>query len=67
MIERYEQATENGEYTPRTTDWVDIEQMEAEIIAKYGEIEIETTVEETVAVEESTAEITESAEQTTVA
>lgn len=63
----YEAAVKRGEYTSQTEEWVDIEQMEAEIIAKYGEIEIETTAEETVAVEESTAEITESAEQTTVA
>lgn len=63
----YEDAVASGEYTSQTEEWVDIEQMEAEIIAKYGEIEIETTVEETATVEESTAEITESAEQTTVA
>ncbi len=36
----YEKAVANGEYTPQTEVWVDIEQMEAEIIAKYGETEI---------------------------
>ena len=35
----FEQAVASGEYTPRTEDWIDIEQMEAEIIAKYGEAE----------------------------
>lgn len=42
----YENALERGEYQTKTTDWIDIEQMEAEIIAKYGEAEImtETTV-----------------------
>ena len=36
----YKKAVENGKYITQTTDWVDIEQMEAEIIAKYGETEI---------------------------
>lgn len=36
----YLEALENGTYQTRTTDWIDIEQMEAEIIAKYGETEI---------------------------
>lgn len=36
----YEQAVANGTYQTQTTDWIDIEQMEAEIIAKYGETEI---------------------------
>lgn len=42
----YEEAVANGTYQTRTTDWVDVEQMEAEIIAKYGEAEIvaETTL-----------------------
>ncbi len=56
----FEQAVANGEYTPLTKDWIDIEQMEAEIIAKYGEAEIVTT--ETT--EEITAEITEAETQT---
>lgn len=38
----FKEAVESGEYTPRTEIWVDIEQMEAEIIAKYGEAEIVT-------------------------
>ncbi len=36
----YEAALANGTYQTRTTDWIDIDQMEAEIIAKYGEAEI---------------------------
>ena len=36
----YEAALANGTYQTQTTDWIDIEQMEAEIIAKYGEAEI---------------------------
>ena len=35
----FEQAVASGEYTPRTEIWVDVEAMEAEIIAKYGEAE----------------------------
>ena len=38
----YENAVADGTYQTRTTDWVDIEQMEADIIAKYGEAEIVT-------------------------
>ena len=40
--DEYEEAVSNGTYQTRTTDWVDIEQMEAEIIAKYGETEFVT-------------------------
>ncbi len=47
----YEEAVENGTYETRTTDWVDIEQMEAEIIAKYGETEIVTEIAETTTTE----------------
>lgn len=36
----YEEAVANGTYTSQTEEWVDIEQLEAEIIAKYGEAEI---------------------------
>lgn len=46
----YEEALKSGTYETRTTDWVDIEQMEADIIAKYGEAEIvteATTTEQT--------------------
>lgn len=43
----YEKAVESGEYVSQTTDWIDIEQMEAEIIAKYGEAEIVTEAAET--------------------
>lgn len=39
----YEQALEAGTYETRTTDWVDIEQMEAEINAKYGAPEVTET------------------------
>lgn len=35
----YDEDVEKGEYSSKTEVWVDIEQMEAEIIAKYGEIE----------------------------
>lgn len=45
----FEEAVANGEYTSQTEEWVDVEQMEAEIIAKYGETEFvteATTVEE---------------------
>lgn len=51
-ITDYENAVANGTYQTRTTDWVDIEQMEAEIIAKYGEAEIVT--ETTTAIPEET-------------
>ncbi|MBQ3045882.1 MAG: hypothetical protein IJD49_08030 [Clostridia bacterium] len=46
----YEEAVASGEYTSKTEKWIDIEQMEAEIIAKYGEAEI---VAETTTAEES--------------
>ncbi len=36
----YEEALEAGTYETRTTDWVDVEQMEAEINAKYGAPEV---------------------------
>ena len=36
----FEEAVARGEYTSQTEEWVDIEAMEAEIIAKYGEAEI---------------------------
>ena len=39
---QYDEAIANGTYKTRTTEFVDIEQMEAEIIAKYGEAEIVT-------------------------
>lgn len=59
----YEEAIADGTYQTRTTDWVDIEQMEAEIIAKYGEVEIVT--EEAVA-ESETEAVTSAPEQTDV-
>lgn len=40
----YENAVADGTYQTRTTDWIDIDQMEAEIIAKYGEAEIVTEI-----------------------
>ncbi|MBQ7122486.1 MAG: hypothetical protein IJO03_09525 [Clostridia bacterium] len=54
----YEEAVASGEYTSQTEVWIDIEQMEAEIIEKYGEVEIvaETTpAEETSTAAEDTA------------
>ncbi|MBQ8015450.1 MAG: hypothetical protein IJ264_04610 [Clostridia bacterium] len=36
--DEFEDAVERGEYTPQTV-WVDVNQLEAEIIAKYGEAE----------------------------
>lgn len=41
----FEEAVAKGEYTSQTEDWIDVEALEAEIIAKYGEAEIvaETT------------------------
>lgn len=45
----YEEAVANGTYETRTTDWIDVDQMEAEINAKYG-------AQETAAVIETTAE-----------
>lgn len=53
---QYIEAVEAGTYETRTTEFIDIEQMEAEIIAKYGEAEIVT--ETTTAIPEET-EITE--------
>lgn len=46
---QYDDAIANGTYETRTTDFIDIEQMEAEIIAKYGEAEIVTEQETTTA------------------
>ncbi len=37
-VDEFEKAVEEG-YTPRTTDWIDVDQMEAEIIAKYGSVD----------------------------
>lgn len=60
----YEEAVADGTYRTQTTDWVDVEAMEAEIIAKYGEAEIEnetTTIlpYEITTTERSTTETTE--------
>ena len=55
----YNDALEAGVYETRTTDWVDIDQMEAEIIAKYGEAEIVTEAEATVESETENTEVTE--------
>lgn len=60
--DEYEEAVASGEHTPLTEDWIDIEQMEADIIAKYGESEIvtETTIpEEITATDLSQIETTE--------
>lgn len=43
-VDEYEEAVANGTYQTQTTDWVDIEQMEAEINAKYGAPEVTETV-----------------------
>ena len=47
--DEYEYALKKGTYETRTTDWIDVDQMEAEINAKYG-------TQETTAVTETTAE-----------
>ncbi len=47
--DEYLAALDTGTYETRTTDFIDIEQMEAEIIAKYGEAEIVTEQETTTA------------------
>ena len=62
----FEEAVERGEYTSQTEEWVDVEAMEAEIIAKYGEAEIvtETTIslEETIITEQTETDIAEQTE-----
>ncbi len=59
----YEAAIERGTYQTQTKDWVDVEAMEAEIIAKYGEAEIVTDdAEQTTS--ETADEITTVAETT---
>ena len=35
----FDEAVEKGEYTPQTDVWVDVAQMEADIIAKYGSVD----------------------------
>lgn len=65
-ISDYENAVADGIYQTRTTDWVDIDQMEADIIAKYGEAEIVTEAETTAEVETENAEITEVTEAVTL-
>lgn len=60
----YEEAVANGEYVSQTTDWIDIEALEAEIIAKYGEAEIVTEETETTATEETSVIPTEPIETT---
>lgn len=49
----YEAAVKRGEYTSQTEEWVDVEALEAEIIAKYGEAEFVT--EETTVIPEATS------------
>ncbi len=39
----FDEAVENGTYTAQTEEWVDVEQMEAEINAKYGAPEVTET------------------------
>ena len=43
----YEAAVERGEYKSQTEEWVDVDQMEAEINAKYGTQETATVTEKT--------------------
>lgn len=59
----FEEAVAKGEYTSQTEEWVDVEAMEAEIIAKYGEAEIvtDTAVQTSI---ETTAEVTTAVETT---
>ena len=45
--DEYEYALKNGTYETRTTDWIDVEQMEAEINAKYETQETATVTEKT--------------------
>lgn len=52
----YEAAVENGTYQSQTEEWVDVEAMEAEIIAKYGEAEIVTEQKTTAAAETAVPE-----------
>lgn len=59
----YENALEAGTYQTQTIDWIDIEQMEAEIIAKYGEAEIVTEAS-TIVAEETSTVISEETETT---
>ncbi len=56
----FEEAVESGEYTPQTV-WVDVNQLEAEIIAKYGETEQVENNEETqpTPIDDSSQETTE--------
>lgn len=51
----YIEAMEAGTYKTRTTEFIDIEQMEADIIAKYGEAESVTEATEITIPEEITA------------
>ncbi len=67
----FEEAVAKGEYTSQTEVWVDIEALEADIIAKYGEAEIvteETSAEqtETTTAEQPETTIEEQPETTTV-
>lgn len=60
----YDEAVEKGEYSSQTEVWVDVEQMEAEIIAKYGEeeqVEITTAETSAISVETTVPEQTEAA------
>lgn len=41
-VTEFEEAVEKGEYVSQTKNWIDIDEMEAEIIAKYGSVEYET-------------------------
>ena len=56
---QYVEALEAGTYKTRTTQFITVEQMEAEIIAKYGEAEIVTEAETTAEGETENAESSE--------
>lgn len=55
----YEAAVKRGEYTSQTEEWVDVEAMEAEIIAKYGEAEIVPEITTTTPEEINTTELSQ--------
>lgn len=55
----FEKAVANGEYVSQTKDWIDIEQMEAEIIEKYGEADIVQKATTTTPEEITTTELSQ--------
>lgn len=55
----FEEAVARGEYTSQTEEWVDVEAMEAKIIAKYGEAEIVTETTTTISDEFVTTDLSQ--------